>query len=155
MNFNRALNRIVDRFRGRKRKLRVVLDTNIIISAITNRNSASAAILKSALERETIQLYLSEDTLREYEIILRPFGFALKDYGGREGFLEQVKSAAKMVEPKRKVHKIQADKSDNKFLECAEAADADYLITSDKHFNFKEFRGTRIVNSGEFIKTVR
>lgn len=58
-----------------------------------------------------------------------------------------------MVEPKIRIAVITADPADNKFLECAQAAQADFLITGNtKHFPFKQFQDTRIVSPKEFIE---
>jgi predicted nucleic acid-binding protein len=47
------------------------------------------------------------------------------------------------------------DEPDNRFLECAEEADADYLVTGNKRHFPKSWKSTRIVNSREFIQVVQ
>lgn len=50
---------------------------------------------------------------------------------------------------------IENDKDDNKFVDCAIAGNADYLVTNDKHFNIvkqTEFPPLKILNINEFIE---
>ncbi len=141
--------RLLRRFLGRE--TRVVLDTNIIIAAATKSKGSSARILWKALEKGELRLCVSPQILDEYQHILKPFGFALKRFGGREGLMSRIEEAALLVEPKMRVRRIKADISDNMFLACALAAKAEYVITSDRHFNFRSFRGVKVRKSGEFL----
>ena len=134
------------------RPVRVVFDTNIIVAAITNPRSASGHLLNEAVSEGKIRLCVSPDILREYEIILKSFQFALNKQGGAEPFLRILETAALTVHPQDAIHKIQADESDNKFLECAVQAKAHYLVTSDKHFNFRHYREVAVVRSTELEK---
>lgn len=60
-----------------------------------------------------------------------------------------------MVVPKIKVDEIPNDQADNRVLECASAAKADYLITGNKnHFTFSEFKGIKVLNPAEFIEII-
>jgi predicted nucleic acid-binding protein len=45
-----------------------------------------------------------------------------------------------------------ADSDDNKFLECAEAANADYLVTGNKRHFPRAWKVTRVVNARELIE---
>jgi predicted nucleic acid-binding protein len=57
-----------------------------------------------------------------------------------------------MVEPKIKVHMINEDAEDNKILECAQASNADIIVSRDKHlFKLGKFRKTRIQTPREFF----
>ena len=52
---------------------------------------------------------------------------------------------------------IQADWDDNKFVDCAVASDAEYIVTNDKHFNpLKEIPWPKveIIKIAEFIKLI-
>jgi len=133
---------------------KVVFDTNIIVAAITNPGGASGYLLNEAIAGSKIRMCVSPGILREYEIILKSFRFALKQQQGAESFLKVLKNASLVVHPQTKIYKIQADKSDNKFLECAVQAKAGYLVTSDKHFNFQHYRDVAIVRSTELEKMI-
>jgi len=54
------------------------------------------------------------------------------------------------------VHTVTAspDESDNRFLECAETIDAEFLITGNKRHFPKAWKGTKIVNAREFLEQV-
>ena len=98
---------------------------------------------------------VSPALLEEYRIILKSFQFALNRQEGYESYLRVIESVSILVHPQVPIHKIQADKSDNKFLECAVKANAGYLVTSDKHFNFSSYKGIRIIRSKELEKAIR
>ncbi|MDD5641907.1 MAG: PIN domain-containing protein, partial [Syntrophales bacterium] len=66
-----------------------------------------------------------------------------------------LKKAAVWVDPKVPVNVVKMDPADNKFLECALACQADFLITGNtKHFSFKEFHQTKVVGPGEFLELI-
>ena len=53
---------------------------------------------------------------------------------------------------------IENDKDDNKFVDCAIAGNADYLVTNDKHFNIvkqTKFPPLKILNIKEFITMLK
>lgn len=60
---------------------------------------------------------------------------------------------ARIVTPTERIEEIDADPDDNRFLECAVAANADYLVSGDEaHVQpVEEFRGTDIVSPREFL----
>ena len=74
------------------------------------------------------------------------------DLAGR--LLQLLKDQATMVTP-RDIVTESKDEPDNRFLECAEEADADYLVTGNKRHFPKSWKSTRIVNSREFIQVVQ
>ena len=61
-----------------------------------------------------------------------------------------------LVEPKNKVNAIKEDHMDNIVLETALEGKADYIISGDGHLlKLKEFKGTKIVNSKEFLDLIQ
>ena len=101
----------------------------------------SAHLKSDGLERHVLDLVLagklrlaaSESILAEYAAVLaRPkFAFSQKRLARSMGL---VRAAAQIVRPSRRLT-IAHDPADNRFLECAEAARADYLVTGNKrHF---------------------
>lgn len=68
--------------------------------------------------------------------------------------VRHVSSVATVVKPAAKLA-ILADEPDNRILECARAAEADLIVTGDKHLLvLKEFEGSRIVTIAEFLRGV-
>ena len=133
--------------------IRVVYDTNVIVSALLKPGSVPASLVSLALKDSrapySIKLCLSPQILQEYkEVLNRPvFGFQ-PDAIAR--FLEDIEKASLMVEPTLHLH-FSSDEPDNRFLECAVAAHAHYVVTGNtKHFP-DEFQGIRIMSPAEFV----
>lgn len=133
------------------RKIRVVLDTNVVVSAHLNADGYERHALDLVLARK-LQLVVSEEILAEYEGMLRRPGFGI---GPRQvaGSMRLLREAARMVRPRRKL-KISPDPDDNRFLECADAAKADYLVTGNKRHFPKHWRQTLVVNARELLEWV-
>jgi putative PIN family toxin of toxin-antitoxin system len=73
--------------------------------------------------------------------------------GLRQQFLQLVKGHAHPVAPTRKLQ-VTRDPDDNKFLECADAARADYLVTGNQRHFPKFWKKTKVITSREFISIV-
>jgi len=130
---------------------KVVIDTNVLVSALLKDNSLPAFIL--ALLREgMIIACISKDILEEYKEVLKRDRFSAfkKD---ASLLLTSLKKKALLVEPKTRITVITADPDDNMFLECAVEAGADFLITGNtRHFPFRSYHNTLIVSPKEFIE---
>ena len=131
--------------------LRVVLDTNIIVSAALKPEGLQRAVLLLAIKRPT-RLYVSAAILSEYRIVLARKEFNIRK-GHRHQLLEWITDNSQMVSPSRKL-RITSDPDDNIFLESADAARADYLVTGNiRHFP-KFWKQSKIISSREFITMV-
>jgi predicted nucleic acid-binding protein len=76
------------------------------------------------------------------------------DASAVDRFLRELRSAATMVRPTQRVSAA-SDEPDNRFLECAQKARAEYLVTGNKrHFPRSAFEGTAIVNPAEFARVI-
>ncbi len=70
----------------------------------------------------------------------------------KEQFLEVLLANSVLVEPKENINIIKEDPDDNKFLECAVEACADYIISGDAHLlKLQQFRGIEILSPKEFL----
>lgn len=127
----------------------VVLDTNIIISAHLNLTGLERNIFDVAVFGK-LRWFTSQEILREYEQVLSRPKFRIET-SLCHASLRQIYSSAVMVHPKVKVHAA-SDPSDNIFLECAQEAHADYLVTGNKRDFPAVWHGTRIVNSRELVE---
>jgi len=135
--------------------LRVILDTNIVISALHKPDSDADIILNLALDEEAglLQLCLSKAILTEYLEVLSRNKFKYFNRAKTQAMLGAIKRISFWVSPKVNIDLIKADPEDNKFLECALEARADFIITGNtRHFPFKKFKTTRIVTPREFIE---
>lgn len=109
---------------------RIVLDTNILISSI-GRLSPFRWIFECIVQGEFV-LCLSNDILLEYrEVLARKTNQQVAE--NVTNFL-LVSPFTKMVDIYFNFELIKADLSDNKFVDCAITANADYLVSNDKHF---------------------
>jgi uncharacterized protein len=122
----------------------VVLDTNVVVSAHLKQNGLERFVLDLALSR-TIALYLSEEILEEYEGVLRRSRFALSPQLVKDS-LRLIRRASILVQPKR-VANLLRDPDDNKFLDCAAEAGADYLVTGNRRHFPNVWSRTRVVNA--------
>ena len=130
-------------------KPQAVYDTNVIISAILKPGSVPASLVSLAMRGE-VQLYLSPALLTEYTaVVKRPvFRFSPRAINR---FLKELENAAVMVYPTMR-ETAALDEPDNRILECALEAKADYVITGNRrHFPFSQFKGIKILTPREFI----
>jgi putative PIN family toxin of toxin-antitoxin system len=131
--------------------LRLVIDTNIVVSAALKPDGLQRTVLVLALTKPA-RLFVSEAILAEYRaVLMRP---ELKIRRGlRQQLLQLMKNRAHMVNPARAI-RIARNPGDDKFLECADAARADYLITGNvRHFPMY-WKKTKVITSREFIGIV-
>lgn len=129
---------------------KVVLDTNIIVSANLHPAGLPAIVLRLAANLK-IQMCVSPAILAEYETVLRRPKFKF----GREhieAVLQLLRDTSLLLTELPAVTRSRHEE-DNRFLECAEAAGADYLITGNlKHFPAdKRWKTTQIVSPRELL----
>lgn len=131
--------------------LRLVVDTNIVVSAALKPDGLQRTVLLLAITRP-VRLYVSNAVLTEYRVVLSRPEFQIRK-GLRQQLLDLIRKRAHLVSPVRKVQAA-SDPADNIFIECADAARADYLVTGNvRHFpGF--WKNTKIVTSREFLQMV-
>jgi uncharacterized protein len=131
--------------------LRLVLDTNIVVSAALKSEGLQRTVLLLAITKPA-NLYISDAIANEYqEVLARP---ELKIRKGlQQQLLQLIKNRARRVTPSHSLD-VTLDPSDNIFLECADAARADYLVTGNlRHFP-RFWKQTTVISSREFIGIV-
>jgi putative PIN family toxin of toxin-antitoxin system len=129
--------------------LRLVVDTNVVVSAALKPQGLERAVLIFAVTKPA-RLYVSEPILDEYAEVLARGTLHIRK-GIRAQILRLIRSRSFLVSPSRNLE-VTCDPDDNSFLECAEAARADYLITGNPRHFPRFWRSTKIVNSREFIE---
>ncbi len=131
--------------------LRLVIDTNILISAALKPGGLQRTVLLLAITRPA-RLYVTEAILAEYrEVLARP-EFKIRR-GLRQQLLQLIRNRAQLVTPARALQ-VAKDPDDNKFLECADTARADYLVTGNQRHFPKFWKQTKVITSREFIAIV-
>ena len=128
--------------------MRVVLDTNILVSALWKQDGLEAKVVRLALDG-TLVPCASEELWTEYVEVLSRAKFA-KLRSAAESLLAQLATRVVRVIPQMKVT-WSKDEEDNRVLECLQEAQGTYLITGNlRHFP-REWEGARIVNAKEFF----
>jgi putative PIN family toxin of toxin-antitoxin system len=129
--------------------LKVVLDTNVLLSAILF-GGKPRQILEAAFEG-SIRTFVSQAMIDELQNVLdRPkFGFTSQI---SQSIVSEIASIAEWIKPTRHHAIVKEDPSDNDILDCAIEAKADYLVTGDNHLLRQvECSGVEIVNPDKFL----
>lgn len=128
--------------------MRIVIDTNLIIAARFNPESASAKILEKA-EKGELELIWSDGMYREAMQILQNVRADEKFYKR----IEKILNNSHKVTQLPRINIIQEDPSDNMFLAAALQGGADYIVSNDRHLlHLKEFQGIPIVSSQQALQ---
>jgi uncharacterized protein len=131
--------------------LRLVIDTNILVSAALKPHGLQRTVLILAITKPA-RLYISREILAEYcEVLARP-EFKIRK-GLRQQLARLIKNRGQLVRPTRALQ-VAKDVDDNKFLECVDSAGADYLITGDTRHFPRFWKKTKIITSREFMDVV-
>ncbi|MBC7920732.1 MAG: putative toxin-antitoxin system toxin component, PIN family [Ferruginibacter sp.] len=129
--------------------MRVVVDTNLVLISLGRRSSVGW--LFKALLSGMYDLLVTTEILAEYEEIISRYNGPSVSHLFRNVIenLENVKS----VDIYFNWQLMSADPDDNKFVDCAIAGNADYLVTQDAHFKLLKTIGfplVRVLDAEEF-----
>jgi uncharacterized protein len=129
--------------------MRVVLDTNVFVSMTLG---GQVGKINDAWKADQFTLVVSDAILSEYlDVLSRPKLHLTAEIVSV--VVTRVERKAEFVTPIEFVHAVEADPSDNKFLEAALAGQAIYVVSGDSHLlNLKSFRGISILTAREFIE---
>ncbi len=123
--------------------MRVVLDTCILkLATFPAENNASALVFELA-RSGLIESWASPAIFEEYANVL----------DDRPDLVAEIVESCRLCHPLTELRIIRHE-PDNRFLECAFAANADYIITVNTapgHFDRKEFQTVRVITPGEFV----
>lgn len=134
---------------------RIVLDTNCLIQMLSRRSPFYVAWI--ALQQEKYALCVSNDILTEYREII-----------GQKATPEIAENVISLIlhhpftelyDPQFRFEFIKEDVDDNKFVDCAIIANADYIVSNDAHFNElkklpPQFQIT-VLKLAEFVETLQ
>ncbi len=125
--------------------MKIIIDTNILLSAILGNNSAVELINNS-----DFQFYASRQIIDEYKKLIRRDKFKLSNE--KIIFWDSFISEKFIISNTHNKIKLSRDYQDAKFIELANEINADFLITSDKKLlNATNFTQTKIVKLENFI----
>lgn len=131
--------------------LRLVVDTNIVVSAALKPDGLQRTVLLLAITKPA-RLYVSNAIFGEYRDVLSRAEFQIRK-GLRQQLLDLIRKQAHLVNPVRTVQ-VTNDPEDNIFIECADAARADYIVTGNARHFPRFWKNTKVVTSREFLSLV-
>ena len=135
--------------------MRVVADTNVVVSRYVAPRGAVVRILER-WQQNAFDLLVSEAILAEYQRVL-----AYPRLRARHGLsdeeisvvvIEDFREIGLLIEPEVSLSVVEDDLDDDKFLECAVAGGAEYIVTGDPHLlNLKQYQGIQILSPAAFL----
>ena len=128
--------------------LRLVVDTNVLVSASLKPEGLQRTALVLAVTKPA-RFYVSHPILEEYADVLSRQELGIRK-GVRQQLLQLIRNHSYIVTPARRLE-VAGDPDDNVFLECADAARADYLITGNQKHLPRFWKKTKIITTREFI----
>lgn len=134
--------------------MNVVLDSNILLVAL-GKKSQYRLIWDSFLE-ERFNLVISDEIVYEYEEVIQQHSSVRIAEIVLEVFVEALNIINQKVYYSWNL--IVNDPDDNKFFDVAVAANANYLVTNDSHFNIVKqhsFPSVKIISADEFLEILR
>ncbi|MDZ7611735.1 MAG: putative toxin-antitoxin system toxin component, PIN family [Candidatus Moranbacteria bacterium] len=128
--------------------MKLVIDTNLFVAAFFNKKSSSYKILQASKEGR-LDILWSREIRGETDKII-------KNVGSQKGFLDEFMKPENEVKNAPKINIIKDCPADNKFLACAAAGRADYILSNDHHLlDLKKFRGIPTLTPSGFLKRDR
>ncbi len=128
--------------------LRVVLDTNVLVSALFWEGNERKALRRC--KTGEFRLITSPGILEELErVLMRKFDVPEEK---ARGYLRELIVISEIVFPMGEIHVIDQDPADDIVLETAVLGRADMIITGDEHLiKFKKFKSVDIKNARDLI----
>lgn len=141
---------------SKKQELKVVLDANVWISALL-WGGKPAEIVKAA-EKGQVIILLSEAIAEEISQVLT-YPKIAKVYQAvglrREDLVEAMLKIGKFVQVTRKTHVVAEHPADDKFIECALAANAKYIVSGDRHLlKVGSYKKIQVLSVTDFLQAV-
>ena len=132
--------------------MRVVIDTNILVSAaIAGRKPAS--VITWVINQPDYEWVVSEEILAEYQEVLSRRKLKLTDVQ-KERWLDLIQCSTKLIDVSIEID-FPRDQKDAKFIACALSANADFLITGDRDFTeVQSLEKTLIISVSMFAELI-
>lgn len=132
----------------------VVLDTNVIFSALLSSHGAPAEIIRR-WEAGEFDVAMSPPLLNEFERVIhypRVRKYLKRSDEEIATFLKHLGATALMVDPQIRLEVIEDDPDDDRVLECAIEASATYIVSGNSHLlDLQEYRKMVILKPVEFL----
>jgi putative PIN family toxin of toxin-antitoxin system len=131
--------------------LRLVIDTNVVVSAALKPEGLQRTVVLLALTRPA-RWYVSDAITAEYAVVLARPELKIRR-SLRQQLLQLIKNHTRVVTPSR-LAQVTSDPADNIFVESADAARADYLVTGNQRHFPKFWKNTKVISSSEFLSVI-
>ena len=131
--------------------MRVVVDTNVLVSALLKQGGSEARVM-SAIAGGKLAWCVSPAILAEYAQVLQRPKFASIPSAYIYLFLD-LASRAEIFHAKARMN-ISSHEEDNRFYECAVAADADFIVTGNRRHFSQSYGRIRIVSARQLIEHI-
>ena len=138
---------------GKKEKTlkTVVLDTNILVSALLFRGELSGIV--DLWKKGKFIPLLSKETFEEFRTVLEYPKFSLSVEDIRVIIEEEVLPYFDIIEIEGKIRRICRDPDDDKFIACAGSASADLIVTGDMDLlEIGKYKSVKIISASAFLK---
>lgn len=137
------------------RKIKAVLDTNIVVSGIISPKGSPRKIVELA-RREVFKTVTSVSINHEILDVLHR-DYIYSTYNLSEEIIDDISAflyeGTFLTEDHYSVSKIKRDPEDNKFIGCALEGEVDYIVSGDEHLlSLKHYKGIQIVDANSFLK---
>ena len=131
--------------------LRLVVDTNVVVSAALKPEGLQRTVVLLAMTKPA-HWYVSPAILEEYALVISRSELKIPR-NLRQQLMQLVKNRTRIITPSR-LSQVTSDPADNIFIECADAARADYLVTGNRRHFPKFWKNTKIISSSEFLAAI-
>ncbi len=131
--------------------LRLVIDTNVLISSFFGGNPKKVIDL---WRRGRAILCLTQEVLEEYLRVMARLPIEPETKSKLVAILQENRNI-ELVIPSKHYAVIREDPEDDKFIDCAVEAQADYIISGDEHLlRVRAHQGTPICSPKEFLEII-
>jgi len=130
--------------------VRVVVDSNVLISALLFPGGPPEAVYRLALEGR-VQLVTSRPLLAELgRVLVAKFGW---DTAHADEAVAQLARVAELVAPSERVQEIVQDPADDRVLEAAVAGEVEVIVSGDRHLlDLQSWRSIAIERPADFLR---
>jgi putative PIN family toxin of toxin-antitoxin system len=129
--------------------IRVVIDTNVLVSALLSSQGPNAEVLDLVLAGK-LQPCITEEVLSEYRGVLGRPKFHGIGQASIKALIDLLETVSARVRPTATL-KISSDEPDNRIYECAAAAGARYIITGNRRHFEQPYGSIEVVNARELL----
>ena len=134
-----------------KKIIRVVLDTNVLISVLLFKGELSKIV--ELWQEGKIVPIISRETFDELRTVLEYPKFSLTAAEIKSLIEHEVLPFFEVVNVSKHVQGACRDPGDDKFISCAISANAEFIVTGDKDLSdLKKYQLVRIIQASNFIK---